>query len=144
MKIIAIQTVVHVIILAVLCIFVDFALPKILMDPNWLKYLEFMLVICLLTASLDVSSLELKVSIDSAKPRVSCCFFWVYLVMTVIFSVWIYYVITCGQEFFVMDKYFMIKKVFPFLMLLYSLAYSSQHFLSSDWLKSLVFCNLEK
>ena len=121
MKKVAILFLTHIFICVVLCIFVDLALPSILCNLQWQKCLGFLAVACFLCASLDVSYSKLKSSLESATPRVSYCFFWVYLIVIVIFSVWICYVITCSEELFIMEKYFTIKKVFPSLMLLYSL-----------------------
>ncbi|MBR7036445.1 hypothetical protein IKI14_00825 [bacterium] len=92
-----------------------------------------MLVICLLTASLDVSSLELKKSVKSASATSKTAHYclWVYLTMSVIFAVWIYYTIIC-EELLVISQYFVIKKVFPSLMFVYSLIYFLSSFFDSS------------
>lgn len=140
MKRIVVRYFVYMLILMILCIFVDL-IPSILEDPHWLEFLGVMVVVCFLAASLDVSYSELMMSVKGAKPKKIHCF-WLFLVMIVIFSVWISYVITC-EGLLVMSRFLMIRKVFPSLMLLLSLHLTFK-FYSSDWLKSLVFSFYKK
>lgn len=68
MKRIVVRYFVYMLILMILCIFVDL-IPSILEDPHWLEFLGVMVVVCFLAASLDVSYSELMMSVKGAKPK---------------------------------------------------------------------------